>query len=237
MKYSYLRLHSVTKKFTQESSVTEVLRDITALFYANKTYVLTGKSGTGKSTLLHLIAGLDEPTSGAIYYNERNLTLLDNKQRQAFLRSSIGLVFQTHHMIRELSVLENVMIKGLIEGKLYLKAQKQALELLELVGLQAKAYLSPSRLSGGERQRVAIARALFNKPLFLLADEPTAHLDDETSQDILHLLRSAQQEWYMGLIIASHDKRIMSHCDKILTLEKGILSEGRNNSVIKELDY
>ncbi|MDR3549896.1 MAG: ABC transporter ATP-binding protein [Candidatus Babeliales bacterium] len=213
----------IKKNFAQGDVKLEVLKGVTYHFEKNKSYAITGPSGSGKSTLIHLLAGLDKPTSGHIYFNGRDISEFLEPERHIFLRQSLGLVFQLPYLIRELSVIENVMIKGMIDGADKLQARKDALELLKKMGIEHKADHASFSLSGGEQQRVAIARALFTKPAFLLADEPTGNLDVATGKLIVELLLSCQEEWHMGIIISSHDEYVAQRMEKILHLDNGLL--------------
>jgi lipoprotein-releasing system ATP-binding protein len=218
-----LSLSGVYKEFDQAGKVLQVLRGIDASFQQAKSYAITGVSGSGKSTLLHLLGGIDVPTEGKITFNGKDLETFKANRKQDFLNRSIGFVFQFHYLIKELSVLENVMLMGLIKGDSREKCKSRAKQLLSLVNLSSKADAYPCQLSGGQQQRVAIARALFNKPLFLLADEPTGNLDAENAQQIIDLFVEAQNEWDMGLIICSHDSAVCARMGKVCRLFNGSL--------------
>ncbi len=225
-KPSLLTIVDLFKTFTQGSEHITILDHVTYTFEQGRSYTLKGASGSGKSTLLHLLAGIEKPTGGSIYFNNKNLALFSSAEQASFLQSGVSLIFQTPCLINELSVLENTMLKGLIRGSSYAQAAQKAEELLEKVGLAHKSTLLPAVLSGGEQQRVALARALFSEPAFILADEPTAHLDKRTKEHIIELLLLCQQDQSMGLIIASHDEEVIQAFQTTLTLEKGILIEG-----------
>jgi ABC-type lipoprotein export system ATPase subunit len=225
MSIATLSLHNVSKQFTQGSSTLTVLAGITVEFTQGLTYALVGASGTGKSTLLTILAGLEQPTTGSVVCNGRTLAHNSREQHRNFLHTSLGLVFQTPHLLPELSVEENVMIKGLIAGMPRADCNKKARELLEAVSLTDKALNKPSTLSGGEQQRVALARALFIPPLFLLADEPTAHLGEAHKADIIKLLCRFQEQYNTGLIISSHDMSLASLMNTVFELRDGILHE------------
>jgi len=218
-----LTANSVRKYFKQAHVELEILKGITYRFENNKSYAITGPSGSGKSTFIHLLAGLDKPTHGEIYFNGSNIASFLEHELQEFLRQSVGLVFQLPYLIRELTVIENVMLKGMIEGVDKQQAHEQAIGLLQKVGLDYKANHAPYTLSGGEQQRVAIARALFTKPAFLIADEPTGNLDMTTGKLIVELLLECQAEWHMGLIISSHDEYVADRMEKVLHLKDGLL--------------
>jgi ABC-type lipoprotein export system ATPase subunit len=218
-----LNAHSIKKSYTQANTIIQVLKGCSATFERGKSYAITGPSGSGKSTLLHILAGLEVPDQGSVLFNNQDISLLSPNQRAQFLNSSIGLVFQLPYLIAEFCAIENVMIKGLIQGLDLKECQDRAYVILDKVGLADKASHKSLSLSGGEQQRIAIARALFNKPAFLLADEPTGNLDMETGRRIVNLLLAAQREWNMGIIVSSHDAYIAQRMEKILRLDHGVI--------------
>jgi lipoprotein-releasing system ATP-binding protein len=215
--------YNVKKTYIQGTNTINVLQGITASFEQGTSYAITGPSGSGKSTLMHLLAGLDTPTQGAISFNGIDIHSFAPAEKKALLANSLGLVFQLPYLISEFSVLENVMLKGMIAGGHVQDLKEQAYVLLEQVHLAHKAHSNPLSLSGGEQQRVALARALFNKPAFLLADEPTGNLDVATGKVIVELLVSCQAQWGMGLIISSHDAYVCERMVHVLHLDNGIL--------------
>lgn len=220
-----LQTVDLVKQFVQGTTQLTVLRGISVSLEQGKTYAITGVSGAGKSTLLQLLAGLDVPSSGKVFYNGTDLQQLSKSGWAHFLNSAIGLVFQTPYTIRELNVIENVMLYGLIAGMPYEECAVRAQELLVTIGLQNKADARPSSLSGGQQQRIAILRALFNKPSFLLADEPTGNLDEETGRTITAFLLECQQQWKMGLIVSTHAMYVASNMETVLRLHNGQLVE------------
>lgn len=208
-----LLLDKVTKMYQQGSTMITVLDECSARFQQGHTYAITGVSGSGKSTLIHLLAGLDMPTHGSIYYNKHDLLLLKENERARWLNVTLGLVFQSSYLLKELTVIENCMLPGLIGGQTKEQCYARAHALLSRVGLCDKTDQKPSALSGGQQQRVALARALFNEPTFLLADEPTGNLDIDTGKRIIDLLLTCQQEYQMGLIISTHDEYVAKGMD------------------------
>ncbi len=200
------------KTFNQGTDSIAVLSDMSILFEQNKKYALTGISGAGKSTIIHLLAGLDSPTKGSVYFNNNALSSFTQEKKQQFLNESVGLIFQSPYLLKELSVLENVMIKSLISAGGQTDTTK-AKDLLSLVGLADKSNAQVMDLSGGEQQRIAIARAIYSEPAFLLADEPTAHLDEKNRDIVLQALLNCQKQWSMGLIVASHDPKVWQVMD------------------------
>ena len=215
---NFLKLSSVSKVFAHKS----LFSTLNYQFDQGQSYALTGPSGIGKSTLLYLLAGFETPTHGHVYFSTTDLATLNEQQKAEFLQHHIGFIYQVPHLLDELSVAENVMIKGLIMRQPYKVSHDKALELLSQVGLADKASQRPRSLSGGEQQRVSVVRALFSEPSFILADEPTAHLDDETSQLLVDLMLSYTDS---GLIIVSHDAKIANQLDHVLTLSDGALVE------------
>ena len=219
-----LILDCVKKIYQQGNAKNEVLKGFSYCFNSQYSYAISGVSGTGKSTLMHILAGIDQPTMGDVLYDGQSLKRLTPEEKSHFLNKSVGLVFQDPYLIKELTVVENVMLKGLIANQPYKQARQQALELLESVGLGDKATHHPLSLSGGQQQRVAIVRALFNKPQFLLADEPTGNLDADNALRIIDILEKGRS-WGMGLIISSHDPSVVSRMNIQLVLRQGKLFE------------
>jgi len=220
---SILNVKQVSKTFQQSEKSLPVLTDISITFDRGVSYALSGISGSGKSTLLQILSGFEKPTSGIVTFNGKDIHVFSSQEHEHFLHSSIGILFQTPHLIQELTVLENIMLKGLAAGGSRKDAIDKALTLLSEVMLEHKAYQKPIVLSGGEQQRVALARALMNDPLFLLADEPTAHLDVYARDTILQLLHQYKKTRNMGLIISSHDPYVTHTLDHHYILDQGTL--------------
>ncbi len=180
---------------------------------------LVGTSGVGKSTLLHVLGGLDAPTAGEVLIGGTSLWRLSSAARARFRNQRIGFVFQFHHLLPELTALENVALPLRIAGVRAAESRRRAAALLERVGLGERQQHFPAELSGGESQRVALARALATAPPLLLADEPTGNLDEQTAATILTLLHQLQRECGMTLILATHDPQVAATCDQVWRLE------------------
>jgi lipoprotein-releasing system ATP-binding protein len=217
-----IELFNVFKHFFQGEEKLQVINNLNTIFTQGETYSITGVSGSGKSTLLHIIGGLEAPSSGHISFNGQNIYSFSRAQKTLFLQN-IGFVFQFHYLIKELSVIENIMLPCLVKKESYKKCKARARELLLSMGVQNKANEYTTYLSGGEQQRVSIARALFNKPSFLLADEPTGSLDEDNAQIIINILLNAQKEWGMGIILCSHDPDIYNKMSIVYRLHNHIL--------------
>lgn len=222
---SKIQIKEINKFFQQEMGMLHVLQSASYTFFQGKTYAITGASGIGKSTLIGLLAGLDEPTSGTVYFNEHDINLFDTQQKSMFLNEYIGIVFQFPYLIKELTVLENVIIKGLIRQLSNVVCKEKGLSLLKSVGLLDHAHRMPAALSGGQQQRVALARALFGDPVFLLADELTGNLDSKTGAEIIELLINLHKNHGMGIIVSSHDPQVAKRMEIVLELKNGIIEE------------
>lgn len=223
-KQGTLIAQSVSKWFKQGPNHLTVLREVSAHFFQGSTYAIKGASGSGKSTLLHILAGLDTPSQGTVLLDGVAYSDMSDAQVIRTRNEHIGLVFQLPYLIKELSVIENIMMPQLVGGKSYQEAHAHAASLLQRVGLQEKSDALPSSLSGGQQQRVAILRALINKPLFLLADEPTGNLDEKTAAGIVDFLLECHAQWGMGMIISSHDPYLAERMETVYTLHEGRLS-------------
>lgn len=183
---------------------------------------IIGPSGCGKSTLLNMLGALDQPTSGRLYFKEKDLSTMKEIELAEFRNRNIGFIFQFHHLLPEFSVLENVLIPTWIEsGKVNQRKEKQAIELLETVGLKDKIRNPSGNLSGGQQQRVSIARALINNPDLVLADEPTGNLDSESTEQVYDLLRKINNQLGMAFLIVTHDRHIAEKSDRIIEMKDG----------------
>jgi len=229
MQKNQLSAHNLVKVFMQDQKPITIIDKVSYTFIQGHTYAITGMSGMGKSTLLHLIAGIDAPNAGTVTFNDQDIQTLSSQERALFFNQSLGLAFQQPYLIRELTVLENIMIPGIIQGKTQAECQERGHIILKLTGLAAKAHNLPGTLSGGQQQRVALARAVFNQPVFLLADEPTGSLDETTSKAIVDLLLTYQQEWGMGIIVATHDMILANRMQTIIHVHDGQINSAHTD--------
>jgi lipoprotein-releasing system ATP-binding protein len=186
---------------------------------------IIGSSGAGKSTLLHLLGALDRPTAGQVLIDGRAITELDDDAISALRNRTVGFVFQFHHLLREFTALENVMMPLRIGGMEEGKAELRARTLLERVGLGGRMQHRPGELSGGEQQRTAVARALANDPAVLLADEPSGNLDHQNSERLHDLFSELARELELGMVIVTHNRSLAARADRVLQLEDGRLTQ------------
>jgi len=224
-----LETRDLTKTFTGEVKA-EALKKINIKISKGEFCSITGPSGSGKSTLLHLLAALDLPSTGEVLINSQSTSKMNEDQLTELRGKNIGLVFQFHFLLPEFSALENLIIPQLFLIKDQQLAEKNALVLLEQVNLLHKKNNKPAQMSGGEQQRVAIARALINKPLILLADEPTGNLDSENSRKIYQLFRELNQKFRQTTIIVTHDLNFATSTDRKIELVDGQIFSDSFNS-------
>jgi ABC-type lipoprotein export system ATPase subunit len=216
-----LTAQGITKSYVMGKRTLEVLRGIDIEVARGEFLALRGASGAGKSTLLHLIGGLDSPNAGDIFFDGQNVTKFSNGELTHFRNRRVGFVFQSYHLLPELTALENVCLPARIARSAADGTVARASDLLKRVGLENRLDHKPSELSGGEQQRVAIARALINQPDLLLADEPTGNLDSKTGGDIIELLKNLCVERQMTLVIATHDAKIAAQAGRAIELADG----------------
>jgi lipoprotein-releasing system ATP-binding protein len=200
-----------------------VLRDLDLAVEQGEMLAIVGASGVGKSTLLHVLGGLDRPDSGRIEAGGRELTAMSDGDLVEFRNRNVGFVFQFHHLLPEFTALENVEMPMRIARMAPADARERAADLLSRVGLADRLTHRPSLMSGGEQQRVAVARALVMKPALVLADEPTGDLDETTAESLHGLLREMHSEHGLTSVIATHNPRLAAACDRVLRLERGQL--------------
>jgi len=220
---AFLEARAITKSYTVGSQRLMVLRDLELAVEAGEMVAIVGASGVGKSTLLHVLGGLDAVDGGAIAIDGINLTQLADGERVAFRNRHVGFVFQFHHLLPEFTAVENAEMPMRIARRGVSEARTRAGELLQRVGLGERLTHRPGMLSGGEQQRVAVARALIMRPSVLLADEPTGDLDEQTADALHALLREMHAAYGLTSVIATHNPRLAAACDRILRLESGHL--------------
>jgi len=223
-----LKNEHVTKVYKMGEVDLTVIKDLSLSIDDGEFVAIVGPSGSGKSTVLNILGCLDKPTEGKVTVEDVDVTKLNRTELAHFRGENIGFIFQSFNLIPVLSVYENIeypliMIQNLPEAE----RQKRIMQLLEDVDMMDQKDKFPDQLSGGQRQRVAIARALVTKPKIVFADEPTANLDTKTSQQIIELMRSIQQEFNTTFIFATHDEKIVTAVDRIITLVDGVITDDR----------
>ncbi len=223
MSEAALQLQNVVRTYHQAERALEVLKGVNLEIQTGELVALVGPSGAGKSTLLHVAGLLERPDGGDVVVDGHPCGAMSDTARTLVRRKDIGFVYQFHHLMPEFSSLENVMIPQMLAGVGKREARERARALLELVGLTERETHRPARLSGGEQQRVAIARALANRPLLLLADEPTGNLDQHTADDVFDMFSGFVREAGLAALVATHNMDLARRMDRILRLEDGHL--------------
>jgi len=219
-----LRTNDLHKSYDLGRRLIEVLHGVNLEIGEGEFISLQGASGTGKSTLLHLLGGLDDPTSGEVFASGQSLSAMSSTRLANWRNGEVGFVFQSYHLLPEFDALENVLLPARMAQANRAESQNRAESLLERVGLAKRMHHLPAELSGGEQQRVALARALINQPQLLLADEPTGNLDSKTGGEVLDLLCELQSEANLTMIIATHDDKVANRAHKTVQLVDGLIA-------------
>ena len=222
-KTSILQCRLLTKRYDQGGLDVEVLKGVNLDIGIGERVAIMGASGSGKSTLLHLLGGLEKASGGEVILDGVNINKVGATKLARLRNKSLGFIYQSHHLLGEFTVLENVAMPLLIGGESVKQASIRASALLQRVGLGHRIEHKPGELSGGERQRAAVARALINKPCLILADEPTGNLDSKTAGQVYQLMLELNQELNVSLLVVTHDHDLAARMGKVLHMEDGLI--------------
>ncbi|WP_335979103.1 ABC transporter ATP-binding protein [Fusobacterium polymorphum] len=219
-----MKLEDIDKFYMETGNKLHILKKLNLEVKRGEFVSILGKSGSGKSTLLNIMGLLDKIDGGKIWIDNKEVSSLNEMERNNIKNHFLGFVFQFHYLMSEFTALENVMIPALLNNfKNKVEIEKEAKELLEIVGLAERIKHKPNQLSGGEKQRVAIARAMINKPKLILADEPTGNLDEDTSELIFSLFRKINKEHNQSIVVVTHARDLSQVTDRQIYLKRGVL--------------
>ena len=221
--HAVIRAEALGKTYAEGKMHTPVFDGLELSVSTGETVAIVGASGAGKSTLLHLLGGLDVPTAGEVYVAGQQMSALSDAARGALRNSTLGFIYQFHHLLPEFTALENVMMPVLLGGGDIALARQRAVDLLQSVGLGHRLEHKPGEMSGGERQRAAVARALVNQPGCVLGDEPTGNLDDRTAANVFGQMLELNRERGTSLVLVTHDRSLARKLDRVLELREGRL--------------
>ena len=214
-----LRVENLTKTYGKGETKVTALDGVSFSVEKGEFVAIIGSSGSGKSTMLHMLGGVDRPTSGKVYIDGTDIYSLDNNKLAIFRRRQVGLIYQFFNLIPILNVEENISLPVLLDGK---EVEKDRLnEIIKILGLEKRVKHLPNQLSGGQQQRVSIGRSLINNPAIILADEPTGNLDSKNSKEIIELLKYSNEKFNQTVIMITHDDELALQADRIITIEDG----------------
>lgn len=216
-----IKVLNLCKSYFLEAEEVKVLRNLNLEIKRGESISIVGKSGVGKSTLIHIIGAIDTPSSGRVFFENSDIHAMSPNKLAEFRNKNIGFVFQFHHLLNDFTALENVAMPALIRGTPQEETNRNAREILEMVGLGDRIKHKPGELSGGEQQRVAVARAISLKPSLVLADEPTGNLDSQTGQQIFKILLNLCTDQKISLVIVTHDENLAAKTDRCLRIVDG----------------
>ncbi|MBE9488381.1 MAG: ABC transporter ATP-binding protein [Bacteroidetes bacterium] len=218
---SVIKINNLTKTYTETEVPVHAVNGVNIEFSKGEFTAIVGPSGCGKTTLLNMIGGLEEPTSGSVEINGIDISTLSSSKLIEFRMKNIGFVFQAYNLIPVLTAKENVEFVMQLQGKSKKEMDDRTIPLLDTVGLSDKHNSRPNQLSGGQQQRVAVARALASKPMFIIADEPTANLDSKATAQLMEMMEQLNRDEDITFIFATHDKRVFDKAHRIITIDDG----------------
>lgn len=221
---AFIETKTLKKTYGSGAQQVEALKGVSVQIQKGEFTAIAGPSGSGKSTLLHLLGGIDTPSSGSILFSDQDISRLTKAERAEFRLNKIGFIFQAYNLLNVLTALENVEYIMLLQKIPARDRRKQAVEMLEKVGLKDYLHRRPMALSGGQQQRVAVARALATKPMLILADEPTANLDSKTALGLMALMKELNKREQVTFVISTHDEQMMKYTSRIIRLKDGNLN-------------
>lgn len=236
MKKKLLKAIDLSKSYANDGLQTHVLNHINLEIYENDFTVIMGSSGSGKSTLLYCLSGMDNITSGEVYFNDKPIHKMKNKELSKFRRTEIGYIFQQMQLVSSINIYENIVVPGYLSKKYsYKEVDSRATKLLETVGISDCKKRLPSQVSGGQKQRAAIARALINSPKLIFADEPTGALNSKSGTDVLNLLTELNRQG-QSILMVTHDIKAAMRANRIIYIEDGTISNELNLNPYREDD-
>ncbi len=230
-----IEIHKLCKTYNQDSDFpVQAVREVDLTIEQGEFVAIMGPSGSGKTTLLNMLGGIDTPTSGEVYIDGCNICALPEKQLIAFRRDHVGFIFQDYSLLPVLTALENVEFVMQLQGKSEAECRQRATELLKQVGLAEQQNKRPTKLSGGQQQRVAVARALASRPRFVMADEPTANLDADSTSELLNIMQRLNEKEGTTFIFSTHDPRVIKRAKRVIVFEDGRLTADRLNTELQD---
>jgi len=222
---SMVKVSNLSKVFGEKDNLNKVLDNITFEIKKGEFVSLMGESGSGKSTLLYLIGGLDKPTNGEVFINEKDINKLKEKQIAKLRRKDIGFVFQFYNLVQNLTVEENIMLPVIMDGKREKDYKERLDKILKIIGLEEKRHSLPNQLSGGQQQRVSIARAIILSPSIILADEPIGNLDSKSGKEVMKLFKTINKEEGITILQVTHSEEAAKYGNRIIRLKDGKIIE------------
>ncbi len=229
-----VKIENVARKYQIGKVETQALRGVNLSIENGEFVALVGPSGSGKTTLLQMIGCLDQPTSGSVCINGKDVTRLNRNQRADMRRGTLGFIFQFFALIPTLTAYENVEMPLLLNGHSPKERKERVMELLQAVDLADRANNRPDQLSGGQQQRVAVARALAPKPTLVLADEPTANLDTTNGQQVMDIMAKLNKETGVTFVFATHDPRVIKYARRVVTLRDGLIVDNNGGTQVNK---